>query len=587
MGLLVADVGELIAGRYRLDERLGAGAMGQVWLAQDELLHRKVAIKRLLFDAAVTEPADLERAMREARLASRLNHPHAVAVYDLLLETGRPVLVMEYVSGRTLAQRIRDHGPLSHHEAATLVGQVAEALAAAHQLDIVHRDIKPGNILITGDGRAKLADFGIARSGTDASLTGTGTMMGTIAYMAPEIADGDPATKASDVWSLGVTLYNAVEGVTPFEGTSAVQILTKLIRDPIRPPLNAGPLVDVLHQALDRDPAKRPTAAAMVVRLEDAAAHASSTSQTLDGDAETSVDRSEAASSVADVTVLRNPATTVRPAGPPPTELIPVGEDPRADEAAELAAATAVRVIPAVTTDDQHVPTKRSPSMVAVALLLLLMALAGVAIIASGAFRTGADGQPQADPTPTGSTYRCWNGTQTTSAAACPRPSGFAGVQAAFPALHSQRPCGHANLFDRRIEFVCDFYALSIQPTHGVYTSARSTIGSRGFTAGGLGIGWTRSGPQLGCYYECISIGGAVVDLDRQTGPSYYYNDTTDPHSWDATMTPHGTTRATVVFQSPPYYFVEYWATGRSAALRFARSLAIAQASTYGATKVS
>lgn len=264
-------VGDLIADRYRVERHLGQGAMGQVWLAQDELLHRPVALKQLLIDPTSVEAADVDRAVREARLASRLNHPNAVAVHDLLMNDGRPVLVMEYVDGKTLAQVIRDEGLLSPSRAAELLGQVASALAAAHALDIVHRDVKPGNVLLTSDGRAKLADFGIARSGADATLTSTGMMIGTIAFMAPEVADGTPASKASDIWSLGATIFTTVEGQPPYRGRTPVEVLLKLVRDPLPETARAGRLESLIRDCMSRSVEERPDAADCVERLHVAA----------------------------------------------------------------------------------------------------------------------------------------------------------------------------------------------------------------------------------------------------------------------------------------------------------------------------
>ena len=179
----------MIAGRYTLDREIGRGGMGAVWLARDEVLGRDVAIKRIGMVPGGGSP-DLERAEREGRLAARLNHPHVVAVFDLVHEGDERWLVMEYVPGVTLGELVRRDGALTPDQAAPLLRQAADALAAAHSAGIVHRDVKPSNILVTGDGQVKLSDFGIARAEADASLTQTGLVTGSPAYLAPEVASG-------------------------------------------------------------------------------------------------------------------------------------------------------------------------------------------------------------------------------------------------------------------------------------------------------------------------------------------------------------------------------------------------------------
>ena len=226
----------MIAGRYTLDRVIGRGGSGTVHLALDEVLGRQVAMKRIGVIPG-SDNAEVERAEREARLAAALNHPHVVSVFDLVDEDGVRWLVMEYVDGQTLSERVRSTGPLDATEAATLLGQTADALVEAHHNGIVHRDVKPSNILIAG-GSAKLNDFGIARSADDASLTQTGLVTGSPAYLAPEVASGSSATPASDVWSLGATLYHAVSGRPPYDvGDNLIGALYKIVHeDPPRLP---------------------------------------------------------------------------------------------------------------------------------------------------------------------------------------------------------------------------------------------------------------------------------------------------------------------------------------------------------------
>lgn len=246
----------MIAGRYRLERQIGRGGSGTVHLALDEVLGRQVAIKRI---GAIPGSADgeLERAEREARLAAALNHPHVVAVFDLVNDQDVRWLVMEYVDGETLSERVRSSGPLDAVEAATLLAQTADALVEAHGNGIVHRDVKPSNIMIA-DGAAKLSDFGIARAEDDPSLTQTGLVTGSPAYLAPEVASGSSATAASDVWSLGATLYHAVTGSPPYEvGDNLIGALYKIVHeDPPRLPED-HPMAGLLSVMMNRVPEQR------------------------------------------------------------------------------------------------------------------------------------------------------------------------------------------------------------------------------------------------------------------------------------------------------------------------------------------
>ncbi|MDQ4032931.1 MAG: serine/threonine protein kinase, partial [Actinomycetota bacterium] len=215
----MSDEGELIAGRYRLVSRLGSGAMGVVWQAQDERLHRTVVIKQLLLPPRLSESEADEahrRAMREGRITARLHHPHAIAVYDVVEHKGQPCLIMEYLASRSLATVLSIQGVLPPEKVASIGSQIASALAAAHKVGIVHRDIKPGNVLLADDGTVKITDFGISHAVGDVTVTATGMLTGTPAYLAPEVAQGNSAGFSSDVFSLGATLYTALEGTPPF-----------------------------------------------------------------------------------------------------------------------------------------------------------------------------------------------------------------------------------------------------------------------------------------------------------------------------------------------------------------------------------
>ncbi|GAB2485072.1 serine/threonine-protein kinase [Jatrophihabitans fulvus] len=256
---------ELIGGRYRRLSLIGAGGMGEVWLGEDTVLGRRVALKTLLAHALASDPRAAERLQREARLAARLDHPNAVTVHDVVTTDGHPCLVLQYVPGTTLAGL----GRLDPHAAAARLRGVADALAEAHALGILHRDIKPANVLVDDRGRALLADFGIARDAVDTGLTGTGTFIGTPAYLPPEVAHGGPPTPAGDVYSLGATLFAVVEGRAPFDDGSgnALAVLSQVLTRPAPPPLRAGPLTGLITAMLSVDPARRPAAAQVAAAL--------------------------------------------------------------------------------------------------------------------------------------------------------------------------------------------------------------------------------------------------------------------------------------------------------------------------------
>jgi serine/threonine protein kinase len=264
------DAGRVIGGRYECVELIGRGGMGEVWRARDTLLQRDVAVKRLVYGEGSGDDVTIGRSMREARLAARLNHPNAVAIYDVVVDEGLPCLVMELVNGKSLKESIAEKGRLDPIAAARIGRQVAAALGVAHRAGIVHRDVKPANVLIATDGTAKLTDFGIARDEGDAGLTSTGTFIGTPNFLGPEIALGGNHSPASDVWALGALLYAAVEGEPPFAaGGNALAILNRIATtDAPRPP-HGGPLSDVIVETMRRDPGTRPPAAAVVQRLDD------------------------------------------------------------------------------------------------------------------------------------------------------------------------------------------------------------------------------------------------------------------------------------------------------------------------------
>lgn len=288
-----AGVGRVLAGRYTLRTPLGRGGMGTVWLATDSVLGRQVAIKEVTFEAAAVEERRLlrERTLREARAAARFEHPRVTTVHDVVEEDGRPWIVMEHIPSRTLAQVLQDQGPMPPDLVSRIGMDLLGALQAAHRAGIVHRDVKPDNVLIGAQWRAWLTDFGIATSSGESGLTEAGILLGSPSYMSPERARNEVPSPAVDVWSLGATLFTAVEGRPPFERGDAMATLLAVITEPPAPILAAGPLTPVLLGCLTKDPAQRMT-----------------------------VDQVQAGLN----RVLMGPAPAIsRPAAPPPTSYVP------------------------------------------------------------------------------------------------------------------------------------------------------------------------------------------------------------------------------------------------------------------------
>jgi tRNA A-37 threonylcarbamoyl transferase component Bud32 len=266
--------GRILDDRYRLGSLLGVGGMAKVYLADDRVLERQVAVK-VLSPPYAQDPMFVERFRREARAAARLSHPNIVAVFDSGSDAGEHYLVMEYVAGQSLAELLHRQGRLTPRRAAELAVEVCAALAAAHAQGLVHRDVKPANVLVDADGRVKVADFGIVKAAATATLTGTGTVLGTAAYLSPEQAQGGPVDARSDLYSLGCLLYELLCGTPPF-GSGAdsppVAVATRHLHQPPEPPSAHNPQVDagldaVVLTALAKEPAQRYQSA---VELQDA-----------------------------------------------------------------------------------------------------------------------------------------------------------------------------------------------------------------------------------------------------------------------------------------------------------------------------
>jgi serine/threonine protein kinase len=355
----VTTPGRLVAGRYRLQSQLGGGGMGTVWLARDELLGRQVAIKQVLTAVGVSAgEADQQRqrALREGRIAARLSHPHAISVYDVALESGQPWLVMEYLPSRSLAAVLTEDGTLRVDQVAQIGAQVADALAATHAAGIVHRDVKPANILIGEGGRVeglvKITDFGISHASGDVTLTQTGQITGTPAFLAPEVAQGHAMTEASDVFSLGATLYTCIEGQPPFGmEENALAMLHKVAGGHILPPRRAGSLTGPLTRMLAADPADRPQMPEVrdeLARL--AAGRDGDTTTVLLGRTDlgsAAPGRNRTAAFPAGAPVAAEPTPTPPPP-PPPAAMSspPTRTDTREREAASSSAAAPVAVEP-------------------------------------------------------------------------------------------------------------------------------------------------------------------------------------------------------------------------------------------------
>ncbi|WP_369367540.1 serine/threonine-protein kinase [Streptomyces sp. CG4] len=253
----------VIAGRYRLLSPLGEGGMGTVWRARDEVLHREVAVKEVRAPAGLPA-SDVERMYarleREAWAAARVSNRNVVTVYDVAIEGGRPWIVMELVRGLSLADQLEAEGPLAPQRAAHIGAEVLSALRAAHAVGVLHRDVKPANVLLANDGRVVLTDFGIASVEGSSALTMTGEVVGSPEFLAPERALGRTPGPESDLWSLGVLLYAAVEGVSPFRYDTPISTLRAVVDEELPPPRRAGPLAPVIEGLLRKDPAERPAA---------------------------------------------------------------------------------------------------------------------------------------------------------------------------------------------------------------------------------------------------------------------------------------------------------------------------------------
>ncbi|MGH3759078.1 serine/threonine-protein kinase [Actinophytocola sp.] len=275
MGAVSSPTDRQIAGRYRLRRQLGQGAMGTVWEAYDEFLRRPVAVKEVLLPPGIpdAEADELrERTLREARAIAALSHPNVITLHDVARENGEPFVVTEYLPAQSLAEVLGTLGPLATAAAAAVADAVAAGLAAAHQVGITHRDVKPGNVLVgttpSTNGQVKLTDFGIARNVSERTMTRTGIMLGSPAYIAPEVAAGQEVTSAADLWGLGTTLFAMLEGHAPYDVNGTVlEIVNMVIHGEVPRPEAAGPLADIVAALMVKEPARRLSLAEVRNRL--------------------------------------------------------------------------------------------------------------------------------------------------------------------------------------------------------------------------------------------------------------------------------------------------------------------------------
>jgi serine/threonine protein kinase len=268
------DSDRLIAGRYRLVEHLGSGGMGTVWLGRDELLRRRVAVKEVFPPPGLSENERQmlrERTLREARTAAQLSHPNVVTIYDVAEDDGRPWIVMELIEARSLRELVDQNGPLDPQAAARIGLQLLAGLRSAHEIGVMHRDVKPGNVLMHADGRAVLADFGIARAEDSPATTTSGVLVGSPSYIAPERARGERGGPASDLWSVGATLYAAVEGRPPYDRAGALPTLMAVVSEDPDPPRRAGRMWPVISGLLEADQSRRLSSAAAEEMLREVA----------------------------------------------------------------------------------------------------------------------------------------------------------------------------------------------------------------------------------------------------------------------------------------------------------------------------
>ncbi|MER7579396.1 serine/threonine-protein kinase [Kitasatospora sp. NPDC097691] len=404
-----AEVERLLAGRYELGERLGRGGMGTVWRAWDRMLDREVAVKELTVNHLPEEDLQIlhTRMKREASAAARIKHPGVITVHDVLEQDGRPWIVMELVDGRSLADVISQDGTLQPRAAAEVGSQVLAALHRGHQLGVLHRDVKPANVLLErGTGRVVLLDFGIAKYEGSTELTRPGDLVGSPDYLAPERAQGQRPGPASDLWGLGATLYAAVEGQSPFRRDSPITTLAAVVDEPLPESRRAGPLGPVLAALMAKDPADRPTAdeaARMLAEVQ--AGHTMGFKAVAPMRAPTQsvpvVDRSERRAEAAEAPPEGAEGPTEPQAAGAPAAAAPAVQDTSGGTAAAAQAHTASVAPVAHSVTPARGPAKRrsTAKIVAIALAVGLLAAAGTFVATRYVVGSGPDDPPPTVPT--------------------------------------------------------------------------------------------------------------------------------------------------------------------------------------------
>ncbi|MGK4581257.1 serine/threonine-protein kinase [Kitasatospora sp. HPMI-4] len=434
------DAQRLLVGRYALGERLGRGGMGTVWRARDEMLDREVAVKELTVNHLPEEDLEIlqSRMKREARAAARIKHPGVITIHDVVEQDGRPWIVMELIDGRSLADVISQDGTLQPREAAEVGVQVLAALHRGHQLGVLHRDVKPANVLLEHNtGRVVLLDFGIATFEGSTELTRPGDLVGSPDYLAPERAQGERPGPASDLWGLGATLYAAVEGQSPFRRTSPITTLAAVVGEPLPEPRRAGALGPVLAALMAKDAAERPSAdEAMRMLTEVTAGHTIGIR---------AVPKSEPRMPTQSVPVVDRPESAVpaaeesaQPAAEADPDAAPAAAAPAAlataapaaaDSATSVPAGSAVESVPTETaisaSKEARPPAAAGPGRrrglkIAVVLVVLAALAAGAAYAAPKLLHHNPTAAPEPDPGPAV--------TITAAPATGPAPDGYAWV---------------------------------------------------------------------------------------------------------------------------------------------------------------
>ena len=405
---------QLVAGRYAWRERLGRGGFGVVWRAHDTLLLRDVAVKAIELPAVLDDEEQARvrnKVLREARAAARLNHPGLVTVFDVVEEDGRPLIVMELVKAPNLAQLVERDGPLSDERAAAIALKVLDALEAAHAEGIIHRDVKPANVMVSDNGHVQLADFGIASIIDDPKVTSSGSVAGSPAYMAPEQAANLPTSAATDLWGLGTTLWFAVQGEPPFAEKGAIATMTAVVNEDPRPMRRETALAPLLRDLLLKEPADRPTAAQVRRRLLAVAAREPAGEDTATMEfvppvawTRSSTTEAEAPPGPSDGKPLREPEPPAKtepeppPVTPPPPPVTPrpvVVPPPPSEQVAPQPRVVEPRVARPRAVEPRSTAPARSWAGVAVLVVLALIAVVTVAILAGG----GDEESPSTSPT--------------------------------------------------------------------------------------------------------------------------------------------------------------------------------------------